>query len=133
MHPRTQVRNELKALLSELPSGAPVFMTHVRELRRDEKFAVGVFVPNESFAATAGRPIERTMNCEIVVVTQTAGTGEDAVAFADTICRDIEMRIADGVERFEFLGSSQDLTAGSDITCVSTITVAITYFDNLES
>lgn len=91
-HPRTQLREDVKATLESVV-GVPVFASRARDLPPRTPRAVLVYVADEKIspesAGTPYAPINRKSQLEILTLCE--GDDEDVSAAADQICRTIEL------------------------------------------
>lgn len=138
MHPRTQIRNELKGTISAIGGMPNIYVSRVRDLNRNEQSAVLIYTTNESIRRPAGAgearpgmPLQRDMQIEIVVMSKSSSDSDDTAASADDLCRQIEIAINNAHPSLELNSIDQGYSTADAATVITTMRYNITYIDEL--
>ena len=140
MHPRTELKNEIKALITALLPDVNVYASRARELRSSDAEAVVVYVPDETLLRPPGRGenrskriLSRTMNVEILVIVAKPGDGEAAADRADELARQISLHLNDVAPSLEPGSEKQDFSMGEDARVITSMSYSHTLNDEMEA
>ena len=138
MHPRTAVRNDLKALLGSVLSGVPVYVSRARAVRPDVEKCVLLYVMEETFSRPAGagesrpgRPVKRGMSVFLEVLAKDTGDGEDAVDAVDEIARKIELSLNNSTQLEPVSSRTSFVEDGKNMRVSVSLQYALEHFDNM--
>lgn len=139
MHPRAQVRAEIKEILEASIAGVSVFANRVRDLKKDTREAVLIYTPDEQITRPPGggegrtsRPFERSMSVVIAASVLASGDGADAADRADDLAREIELAINDANVNLELTSTASEFDAGAETRAIVIMTFTFNFFDSME-
>ncbi|UFM66798.1 hypothetical protein LOS78_12765 [Paracoccus sp. MA] len=136
-HPRTEIKNNIKALLD--PIGPPVYVSRARDLRKGEDEAIIIYAPQETLRRgpgtgemRPGMPVFRATTIEILVLTRKPGDGQEAAERGDELARAIELALNDGAPALAPTAASQAFSEAEQTQCLTAITYVIDHIDSMK-
>lgn len=138
MHPRKQLRDELKAMIQTAAPGVPVYVSRSRALQPKEAQSILIYVMEEQFGRPRGtgegrmsRPLNRSMTALIVV---SGIGGDELIDDLDDTSRRIELCINSTTADLRPISSTTGfIDDGGKVRCEITMTYSFDFNDKMEA